>query len=152
MGLGGTFYESICAQRIGSKLWYLRTLRKLIWNRHKRGLQDHLMNTRRLAWLPFLIYKLFFRLQGFLILLAPNSTTKSRNMDPHFSPPTLVNQWVLRKAGSFAGLKLESAHVPNVSDFDVLVKIHAASLNYRDLMIAKVQLSFHLYVERNSSH
>ncbi|KAE9369863.1 NAD(P)-binding protein [Stipitochalara longipes BDJ] len=55
----------------------------------------------------------------------------------HHTAPTVVKQCVLRNAGSFDALKLESVHVPQPSDFDVLVKIHAASLNYRDLMIAK---------------
>ena len=62
-------------------------------------------------------------------------------MDQHHRAPAVMKQRVLRNAGTFDGLKLESAHVPQISDFDVLVKIHAASLNYRDLMIAKVQLS-----------
>ncbi|KAI9656757.1 MAG: hypothetical protein M1821_003396 [Bathelium mastoideum] len=47
-----------------------------------------------------------------------------------------MKQWVLHGTGSFDCLKLEEAPIPEVGDHEVLVKIHAASLNYRDLMIA----------------
>ncbi|KAH8658096.1 putative quinone oxidoreductase [Xylariales sp. PMI_506] len=47
-----------------------------------------------------------------------------------------MRQWTLRGSGSFDCLKLEEAQIPVVGDHDVLVKLHAVSLNYRDLMIA----------------
>jgi hypothetical protein len=37
-------------------------------------------------------------------------------------------------------LKLESADVPQIGEYELLIKIHAVSLNFRDLMIAKVIL------------
>lgn len=38
----------------------------------------------------------------------------------------------------FQNLKLnKEAPVPAISDYEVLVKLHAASLNYRDLIIPK---------------
>ncbi len=52
--------------------------------------------------------------------------------------PETTKQWALRAQGSFDNLKLETAPIPALGEFDVLVKIHAASLNYRDLMIAMV--------------
>ncbi|OIW33618.1 putative quinone oxidoreductase [Coniochaeta ligniaria NRRL 30616] len=50
--------------------------------------------------------------------------------------PTYMRQWVLRGQGSFDCLRLEEAPIPEVGENDVLVKLHAVSLNYRDLMIA----------------
>jgi len=38
----------------------------------------------------------------------------------------------------FDGLEQQDAKVDKIGDHDVLVKLHAASLNYRDLAIAKV--------------
>ncbi|KAH9810497.1 zinc-type alcohol dehydrogenase-like protein [Teratosphaeria destructans] len=47
-------------------------------------------------------------------------------------------QWTVAERIGFDGLKLdEKAPVPAVGDKDVLVKFHAASLNYRDLIISK---------------
>ncbi|OCL12873.1 putative quinone oxidoreductase [Glonium stellatum] len=51
--------------------------------------------------------------------------------------PTTMDQWVLRGTDGFSSLKLEQSAIPEVGEFDVLIKFHAASLNYRDLMIAK---------------
>ena len=52
--------------------------------------------------------------------------------------PTKMDQWVLRDTNGFSSLKLEQSDIPEVGESDVLIKFHAASLNYRDLMIAKV--------------
>ena len=52
-----------------------------------------------------------------------------------------AKQWVIRKLGSFDGLELETAAVPEVGESEVLVKLHAASLNYRDIMIVTVRPS-----------
>jgi len=49
-----------------------------------------------------------------------------------------MQQWILQGNTGFNDLKLVDYPVPEVSESDVLVKFHAASLNYRDLMIAKV--------------
>lgn len=50
-----------------------------------------------------------------------------------------MKQWVIGKTGSFDGLKLETAAMPTVGEHEVLVKFHAASLNYRDIMIVNVR-------------
>jgi NADPH:quinone reductase-like Zn-dependent oxidoreductase len=43
----------------------------------------------------------------------------------------------------FDGLQFQDAQTPKLGEHDVLVKLHAASLNYRDLAIAKVSAHFH---------
>lgn len=54
--------------------------------------------------------------------------------------PSSMKQWtVLNKDNDFDGLTFGEAPVPKVGDNDVLVKFHAASLNYRDLIIPKVR-------------
>ena len=55
--------------------------------------------------------------------------------------PANMKQWtVLNKENDFDGLTFGEVPVPKVGDNDVLVKFHAASLNYRDLIIPKVSL------------
>lgn len=57
--------------------------------------------------------------------------------------PAKMQQWtVLDKENGFDGLTFGESPVPKVGDNDVLVKLHAASLNYRDLIIPQVSL-FH---------
>ncbi|TVY20500.1 Zinc-type alcohol dehydrogenase-like protein [Lachnellula arida] len=51
--------------------------------------------------------------------------------------PIAMKQWVLRDKSGFGNLLLEEAPLPEIGDFDVLIKVHAVSLNYRDLMIAQ---------------
>lgn len=52
--------------------------------------------------------------------------------------PKTTKQWTLEGYNGFDSLKLnESAPVQQPSDNEVLVKLHAASLNYRDLIIPK---------------
>ncbi|KAF2816368.1 alcohol dehydrogenase [Mytilinidion resinicola] len=59
--------------------------------------------------------------------------------------PQTMQQWTVEGKDGFDSLKLnESAPVPKIGDRDVLVKIHAASLNYRDLIIPKGQYPFPL--------
>lgn len=54
-----------------------------------------------------------------------------------------MQQWIIEGTAGFDSLKFnESAPVPKLGDKDVLVKIHAASLNYRDLIIPKGQYPF----------
>jgi NADPH:quinone reductase-like Zn-dependent oxidoreductase len=56
--------------------------------------------------------------------------------------PAQMKQWtVLNKDNDFDGLSYGDAPIPKVGDNDVLVKLHAASLNYRDLVIPKVWLA-----------
>lgn len=54
-----------------------------------------------------------------------------------------MKHWVVTtKDQGFDGLKFEdAAEVPKLGDLDVLVKLHGASLNYRDLLIPKVRHS-----------
>jgi NADPH:quinone reductase-like Zn-dependent oxidoreductase len=55
--------------------------------------------------------------------------------------PSQIKQWVVTdNKHEFDGLKLQDAPLPQVGDNDVLIKVHAASLNYRDLAIARVRL------------
>lgn len=52
---------------------------------------------------------------------------------------TKTRQWTIQGQTGFDDLKFSpSAPVPKLGDHDVLVKIHFASLNYRDLIILKV--------------
>jgi NADPH:quinone reductase-like Zn-dependent oxidoreductase len=47
--------------------------------------------------------------------------------------------WTLHGMNGFDSLKFnEQIPLPELTDHDVLVKIHAVSLNYRDLIIPKV--------------
>lgn len=59
--------------------------------------------------------------------------------------PTTMKQWVvLNKENDFDGLVYKDAPVPKVGEREVLVKLHAASLNYRDLVIPKNKYPFPL--------
>ncbi|KAJ5824175.1 Polyketide synthase enoylreductase [Penicillium robsamsonii] len=53
-------------------------------------------------------------------------------------PPSTMKQWVVQdQEHDFDGLVYKDAAVPKVGENEVLVKLHAASLNYRDLTIPK---------------
>lgn len=53
--------------------------------------------------------------------------------------PATMKQWVVEsKEKDFDGLVYQDAPVPKVGENEVLVKLQAASLNYRDLIIPKV--------------
>ncbi|KAH8203575.1 hypothetical protein TruAng_002323 [Truncatella angustata] len=57
--------------------------------------------------------------------------------------PSTMKQWtIVDKEHDFDGLKYEDADVPKVGENEVLVKLHAASLNYRDLIIPKGMYPF----------
>jgi hypothetical protein len=61
--------------------------------------------------------------------------------------PSTQKQWsVQNKENDFDGLKYDDAPVPKVGENDVLVKLHAASLNYRDFIIPKGKYPFPLNV------
>jgi NADPH:quinone reductase-like Zn-dependent oxidoreductase len=48
-------------------------------------------------------------------------------------------KWVIvNQERGIDGLQLNEGPIPKVDDYGVLVKIHAAALNYRDLMIPRV--------------
>lgn len=58
-------------------------------------------------------------------------------MSPKTSPA-----WILSEQKGIDSLQLVQENIiPEIGENDVLVKIHAASLNYRDIVIAKVHLS-----------
>ncbi|KAJ4301678.1 hypothetical protein N0V90_003771 [Kalmusia sp. IMI 367209] len=57
--------------------------------------------------------------------------------------PSTTKQWTVEGKNGFDSLKWdEKAPVPSLGDKDVLVKFHAASLNYRDLAIPKGKYPF----------
>lgn len=49
-----------------------------------------------------------------------------------------MQQWILEGTRGFDDLRIVERPIPVATGNDVLVKFHAASLNYRDVMIAKV--------------
>ncbi|KAL7903076.1 hypothetical protein HDV63DRAFT_111707 [Trichoderma sp. SZMC 28014] len=51
--------------------------------------------------------------------------------------PKTVKQWNIEKFDEFNGLKFSEQPLPELGDSEVLVKIEAASLNYRDLTLAR---------------
>lgn len=58
--------------------------------------------------------------------------------------PSNQKQWIIAaKDKDLDGLQLVDAEVPKVGENEVLVKMCAASLNYRDLAIPKVCLTSH---------
>lgn len=62
--------------------------------------------------------------------------------------PKTGAQWSILANDGFEGLKFDTeAPVSPPSDHEVLVRFHAASLNYRDLIIARG-----LYLLRPESH
>ena len=57
--------------------------------------------------------------------------------------PRTNKTWTVQGTDGFEGLKLnKSAAVNQPDDYECLVKFHAASLNYRDLVIPKGQYPF----------
>jgi NADPH:quinone reductase-like Zn-dependent oxidoreductase len=57
------------------------------------------------------------------------------------STPRTTKAWTVEGKGSFDCLKFGKERVlPELSDNEVLVKFHGASLNYRDIMIALVTM------------
>lgn len=51
-----------------------------------------------------------------------------------------MKQWVVNGADKgFDGMTFGNGPVPKVGENEVLVKLHAAALNYRDLTIPKVR-------------
>ncbi|KAK7188216.1 hypothetical protein DPSP01_001761 [Paraphaeosphaeria sporulosa] len=57
--------------------------------------------------------------------------------------PSTTKQWTIQGKEGFESLKWdEKAPVPSLGDKDVLVKFHAASLNFRDLAIPKGKYPF----------
>jgi NADPH:quinone reductase-like Zn-dependent oxidoreductase len=56
------------------------------------------------------------------------------------APQSCTAGWVLNSQEGIEGLTfVEQLALPPVNEDEILVKIHAASLNYRDIMIAKVK-------------
>jgi NADPH:quinone reductase-like Zn-dependent oxidoreductase len=54
------------------------------------------------------------------------------------SIPKTGKSWTIEGTDGFDNLKLnKETPLPEISDYEVLVKFHGASLNYRDLIISK---------------
>lgn len=49
-----------------------------------------------------------------------------------------MKQWFLDGTHGVDSLQLQEVPIPEPSEYEVLVKFHAASLNFRDVMIANV--------------
>ncbi|KAI1820108.1 hypothetical protein F4861DRAFT_90052 [Xylaria intraflava] len=61
--------------------------------------------------------------------------------------PSHQKQWFITAPGKdFETLELIDAEVPKVGEKDILVKLHAASLNFRDLLIAGGNYPFYLRI------
>jgi NADPH:quinone reductase-like Zn-dependent oxidoreductase len=50
-----------------------------------------------------------------------------------------MKQWILPAGTGIDRLKVKEVSIPDVGENEVLVKFHAVSLNYRDIMIAQVR-------------
>ncbi|KAI9170535.1 Zinc-type alcohol dehydrogenase-like protein [Paramyrothecium foliicola] len=73
------------------------------------------------------------------LLIILNQTQKTRFFtSTTMSVPRTTKAWTVGEAsGNFESLKFDTERViPELSDNEVLVRIHAASINYRDIMIA----------------
>ena len=57
----------------------------------------------------------------------------------------ITKQWTVDRKSGHDGL--ERVKVPELGDHDILVKIRAASLNYRDIVIADVWNLYHVIAE-----
>lgn len=67
------------------------------------------------------------------------------------APQTYI-QWTLKGQKGDQSLECGQAELPEkLGDHDVLVKIYAASLNYRDLVLAKVWYHLIIYCSLGSS-
>ncbi|KAI9799804.1 MAG: hypothetical protein M1825_004364 [Sarcosagium campestre] len=54
------------------------------------------------------------------------------------APPTKIKQWTIQGTGGFDNLRYnDAASLASVGESEVLVRLHAASLNYRDLLMPK---------------
>ena len=53
--------------------------------------------------------------------------------------PSTTKQWTLNETKGFDSLHLNEAAIPPLRERDVLVRFHYASLNFRDLIIAKAR-------------
>jgi NADPH:quinone reductase-like Zn-dependent oxidoreductase len=59
-------------------------------------------------------------------------------MSLNASVPKTIKAWTIEGLNGFDSLKFhKESPLPEPSDYEVLVKFHAASLNYRDLAISK---------------
>lgn len=55
--------------------------------------------------------------------------------------PSHTRAWILKEQNGIDSLDTVEQALPEVGDFEVLVKLHAASLNYRDIVLANVRQS-----------
>jgi len=53
-------------------------------------------------------------------------------------PSMKSQQWVIRGTHGIESLFLEDVNVPDPGDYEIQIKLHAASLNFRDLKVADV--------------
>ena len=51
-----------------------------------------------------------------------------------------MKRWTVRPKEGLQSFKLEEVPIPEVRDYDVMIKVCAVSLNYRDIMVATVRV------------
>lgn len=51
---------------------------------------------------------------------------------------SISQQWIVRDHSGLEGLELQEKSIPQPGDYEILMKIYAVSLKYRDVMIATV--------------
>jgi hypothetical protein len=56
--------------------------------------------------------------------------------------PSLQKKWIIEgQARGIDELRFMEGPIPKVDDYGVLVKLHAAAMNYRDILIPSVSLA-----------
>lgn len=60
-------------------------------------------------------------------------------------------QWIVHDHHDLEGLQLQEIRIPKPGDYEVLLKIHAVSLNYRNVMIAAVTSSCILRIQKHDT-
>jgi hypothetical protein len=74
------------------------------------------------------------------------------NADSASMSPSTSQQWIVREQGDIDGLVLEDVNIPKPGDYEVLLKIHAVSLNFRDVMIATVMTRLSMLFRKNEAN
>lgn len=80
------------------------------------------------------------------IFLTPTLQNNNPPLLTIMSAPTTTKAWTVEGNTGFDSLTLNPEYaIPALSDNEVLVRIYAGSINYRDAMIPMVTLSLFIY-------